>query len=183
MKLDRLESKIEELKMLYEQHFIDVLPHPPDKKHKEVKAMIRQLLKAPFKTSASRFRLRHLITRFQTYQTYWERVNKQREEGTYSRDVFKAELRERIAEEEKEEMKKSNLADKSMRQLYTSYETALKKSGSSTDNLNYDSFKRSLIKRAKKLKKEKGVTKLNYRIVMKNGKVTVKASGEKKGSK
>ena len=90
--LDILEAKIGELRIFYEQFFVDILPQPPEKQHAEVVRLIKRLLKAPFKNSASRFRLRSLINRFQTYATYWERVNKKhgciwRDEpvnGTYS---------------------------------------------------------------------------------------------------
>ena len=93
--LDRLEGKIAELRVLYEQYFVDVMPQPPTKLQEETVRLMRSLLRAPFKNSANRFRLRVLISRYQTYATYCERVNKQKEEGTYSRDLFKAEMREK----------------------------------------------------------------------------------------
>lgn len=180
--LDVLEAKINELRILYEQYFVDILPQPPDKLRKEVVLLIRQLLKAPFKNSAVRFRLRMIITRFQTYNTYWERVNKQREEGTYCRDLFKAEMREKAAEDAKLEGSRRSAAEKGLRQLYSSYETALKKSGASTDHVNFEAFKKSLMRKAKELKKQHGVDKLHYKVVMKNGKVTIKASAATKKS-
>ena len=78
LKLDLLERRIDEARVIYEQYFVDVMPHPPDKQVKIIKNQIRSLIKAPFKTSQHKFRLRALITRFQTYSTYWERVMKQR---------------------------------------------------------------------------------------------------------
>lgn len=178
--LDLLESKISELRVLYEQYFVDVLPQPPDKLRKEVVRMIRHLLKAPFKNSAVRFRLRQVVTRYQTYGTYWERVMKQREEGSYNRDVFKAEMRERAAEEAKLEGSAKSAAERSLRQLFDSYENALRKSGAKTDNLQFEAFKKTMIKRAKDLKKQHGVKKLSYKVVVKDGKVTIKASAGKK---
>ena len=96
LELDRLENKISELRVLYEQYFVEILPLSPDKQQKEIVALIRKLLRAPFKNSQTRFRLRVLVQRYQTYATYWERVQKQKEEGTYSRDLFKAEMREKM---------------------------------------------------------------------------------------
>src|SRR5262245_3607671 len=97
VELEQLEERIETLRVLYEQHFADILPQPPTKLQKEAVFLIRKLLKAPFKNSQTRFKLRQLVTRYQTYRTYWERVLKEREEGTYVRDVFKAELRQKAA--------------------------------------------------------------------------------------
>ena len=176
LELDRLESKIAELRVQYEQHFIDILPQPPAKLQREVVVLMRKLLKAPFKNSQSRFRLRTLITRYQTYHTYWERVNKQREDGTYNRDVFRAELREKLQDDLKKQDSRSGRAEAGMRQLYQSYETALKQAGAKADNLNFDAFKKTLIKKAKQLKSEHGAKKLHYKVVLKNGKVSIKAS-------
>ena len=174
--LNRLEAKIEELRLLYEQYFVDILLQAPEGLQKEVVRLIRKLLRAPFKTSAVRFRLRTLVTRYQTYHTYWARVLKQREEGTYSRDLFKAEIRDRAAEETKQEGNKSVLAEKRFKQLFESYEVALKKSGVSTEKLNFASFKKSLVKRAKQLQTQYGAKKLQYKVLVKNGKVIIKAS-------
>lgn len=180
--IDLLEAKITELRVLYEQYFVDVLPQAPDKLRKEVLRSIRALLKAPFKNSAVRFRLRQVVTRFQTYSTYWERVLKQREEGTYNRDVFKAEMRERMAEEAKLAGSKKSAAERSLRQLFDSYENAIRRSGGQTDKINFDAFKKTMIKRAKDLKKQHGVNKLSYKVVVKDGRVTIKASAKKQPS-
>ena len=177
--LDRLEGKLEELRMLYEQYFIDVLPQPPAKLRAEVVKTIRQLLKAPFRTSAIRFRLRMLVHRYQTYHTYWERVMKEREEGTYSRDLFKADLRDKMLEDAKKDASRAGRAEKAMRQLFNTYEEALRKSNISTERLSFDAFKKSLLKKAKQIKQEQGVKKLQYKVVVKEGKVTIKASGKK----
>lgn len=176
VELDRLEARIEELRILYEQFFVGLQPLPPDKQHRDVKLLIRQLLKAPFKNSENKFRLRALITRFQTYATYWERVNKQREEGTYVKDIFKADMRQKMLEDAKQEKSSGGAAEKGLKQLFSTYEAALKKAGARSDSLNFDAFKRSILKKAKQLKSEQGVKKLHYKVVIKQGKVTIKAS-------
>ena len=178
IELDRLETKISELRVLYEQHFVEILPLPPDKLHKEVVRSIRILLKAPFKNSQTRFRLRVLVQRFQTYATYWERVQKQKEDGTYSKDLFKAEMREKMLEDAKAEQTAGRAAEKGLKQLFNSYEAALRKTGNDTAKLNFDSFKSSLMKQAKQLKEKTGVQKLHYKVIVKGNKVVVKASGK-----
>ncbi len=176
--LDRLEARIAELRVQYEQYFLDVLPQPPLSLHRDVKILIRQLLKAPFKNSAIRFRLRMLIQRYQTYNTYWERVNKQREEGTYSRDVFKAEIRERaLLEAEKLARPKTN-SEKGMEKLYQAYAEAFRKAGKGKPSINFEAFKKSVIKKANQLKTSHGVKKLHYKVIIKDGKVLLKASAK-----
>lgn len=176
--LDVLEAKIAELRMLFEQHFAEILPQPPSKLQKEVLLMMKRLLRAPFRNSATRFRLRMLIQRYQTYATYWERVLKQKEEGTYSKDLFKAEMRERAVEESKLQQSAAGAAERGLKQLFASYEEAIKKQGGSTANLNFDAFKKSLLQKAKLMKEKHGVKKLHYKVVVKDGKVVVKASSK-----
>ncbi|MFN8390473.1 MAG: MXAN_5187 C-terminal domain-containing protein [Bdellovibrionota bacterium] len=178
VELDQLEAKISELRMLYEQYFVEILPHPPDKLQKEIVRNIRRLLRAPFKTSQTRFRLRTLVSRYQTYATYWERVQKQKDEGTYIKDVFKAEMREKQLEDAKRDASAGGKAEKGLKQLYDSYENALRKTGVDTSKINFNAFKDSLLKQAKQLKEKTGVQKLHYKVVVKNGKVSVKASGK-----
>lgn len=173
--LDRFEHKLEELRILYEQHFVDILPFAPDKEHKEIKRFKRELLKAPFKNSAKRFRMRQLITRLNTLETYWMRVQKEREEGKYIKDIFRADIREAAIKEAEKMSGESGAAERGFQQLFGSYQDAMKKAGMKSDNVNYDAFRNSLIKQARMMKEKHGVKKLNYKIVVKGGKAVVKA--------
>ncbi|MCB0344055.1 MAG: hypothetical protein KDD66_03015 [Bdellovibrionales bacterium] len=176
VEMDRLEIKIKELSILFEQHFLELLPFAPDKEHKELKAMIRQLMSAPFHNSQTRFRLRQVVQRYQTYNTYWTRVLKQKEDGTYSKDKFKAEVREKANLDDQLKDSKKSLAENGIQQLYNSYEQALKRTGANTGGMDFDDFKKKLVKRAKDLKKKHGSKKIHYKVVVKNGKAVIKAS-------
>lgn len=182
-KLDVLEKRIGETHALYEQYFIDIIPHPPEEKDRQIKLMIKALLKEPFKQQAVKFRLRTLITRYQTYNTYWTRVMKQREEGTYSKDLFKADAREKAIAEAQLSLTDTGKAEKGFQQLFKTYEGALQKAGANTKSLNYNDFRKSLLSQAKRLKQAHGVTNLNYKISVKNGKVAIRAQAAKKKSK
>ncbi len=176
--LDQLEAAIARVRILYEQHFTGLIPRIPEQEHKDVRTMIKVLLKAPFKNSQRRFRLRTLVNRFQTYNTYWERCIKQKEEGTYFRDVYKAELRERQQQEMQELATKVGASNKGMEQLFSTYEKALRKSGGDSDKLNFNAFKKSMLKTAQDLKQKHGIKKVQYKVVVKNGKVVLKASAK-----
>ena len=47
LKLDMFERNIAELKVIYEQYFLDLVPFPPDKQHQQLKRTKNELLKAP----------------------------------------------------------------------------------------------------------------------------------------
>ena len=178
--LDRFEAAVARLRILYEQFFTGLQPRAPEPEHKAVVKEIKVLLRAPFKNSQRRFRLRTLINRYQTYNTYWERCLKQKEEGTYFRDVYKAELRERQRKEMEELATRVGASNKGIEQLYNTYESALRKAGSNAANLNFDSFKKSMLTTAKQLKEKHGITKVQYKVVVKEGKVVLKASAKNK---
>jgi len=183
LELDLFERRLEELRILYEQHFIDILPLAPEQEHKEVKRLRRELLKAPFKSSARKFRMRQLITRHSTLNTYWTRTLKAREEGKYVRDLFKSGIREKAEKEAEFAASGGGAADRGFKQLFSSYEGAMKKAGMKSENLDYDAFKKSLVKQAKVMKEKHGIKKLNYKIVIKDGKAVVKAVAGQSGTK
>jgi hypothetical protein len=179
--LKRLEVMIEELKIDYEQFFLGITPFQPDKLHNAVKQLIREIRKAPFKKSAHKYRQLTLESRYHTYNDYWQRVLRQKEEGTYSKDVFKANLRERNALEDQEAGTLKGEAAKNMQALFKSYKSALEKQTGKKQDLDYKAFQKSLVKRAKAYKEKYGDQKLTFKVTVKEGKVTIKAKGKSDG--
>lgn len=174
--LDFFEKKLLELKILYEQYFCDLLPLQPEIEHQEMKNLVRALLRTPFKNSQANFRLKNLILRFQTLQTYWERVLKQREDGSYKGDKFRANLRIKIKEELAHKKKDSlNKEECMMQDLYKCYKKALKENGITNNEIDYNSFKSSLKNKSELLMKEKNAPSVNFRVAIEKGKVSIKA--------
>ena len=173
--LDRFEKSIEKLRIEYEQFFSALIP-PPDEAHKEILKFRRYLLNRPFKTTATNYRLRTLMTRLQTYSTYWERVNKQREAGTYRRDKFRANVKLQHQRLEKKAKTAEGKAEKGINQLFKIYKEAIVKNGGHANNIDFNKFKKSLVSTSKKVKEKTGAKKLSYKIQVKNGKVSLKAS-------
>lgn len=174
--LDHLEAMISDLKIQYEQFFTGILPLAPEKAYADVKRKFREMMKAPFKSQAMNFRLRTLEGRFSTFNTYWQRTLKQREEGTYSRDVFKANLREKNAMEDVRSTTTAGKAERSMNALFESYKEALEQTTGQKQNLDYHAFQKSLVERAKEFKANHQDKKVSFKVVMKDGKVTIQAN-------
>ena len=173
--LAQLDSMISDLKVQFEQYFSGLAPFPPDKLQAQVKRTIRTLLSAPFKNSEMSFRLRTLENRYQTYNTYFERVLRQREEGSYKRDVFKADIRERHAMEDRHAQTAQGVAEKGLQSLFSSYKAALEKQTGMPQNIDFNAFQKSLLTRAKDFKAKNAGKKVTFKVVVKNGKVTVQA--------
>jgi hypothetical protein len=173
--LEKLDTMIETLRIQYEQYFAGILPLAPDPLHNDVKRLIRRLLKAPFKNSEASFRLKSIEGRYHTLFTYWQRVGREREAGTYAKDVFKANMRERFSVEDQRAQTNEGLAERGIQNLFRVYKEALQKHSGQAPNLDYNKFQKKLVERAKELKKLNHGAKVAFKIVVKNGKVTIQA--------
>ncbi len=173
--LDSFEDKIKKLKISYEQYFCNLIPLPPDKEHKELDLLSKRLLRLPFRNVQSNFRLTNLVHRFQTLNTHWERVLKQKEEGTYIGDRFRARAREETIERERHRQKIKGTSEDSIRLLFESYKNALDSSGLNSDNLEFHTFKQDIQTKQELLKKTTGSDCINFRIETADGKVSIKA--------
>lgn len=179
LELDKLERSIEELRLNYEQYFTGLLPLAPDRAHADVKRLFRKLLKAPFKNSEMSFRLKTLEGKYSTLNSYWQRILREREAGTYSKDVFKANLRERFAVEDQRSQTSTGAAEKGIQNLFKSYKDALEKQAGQLVQLDYQKFQRAIVQRAKEFKEQNTGKKVSFKIVLKNGKVTIEARAKK----
>jgi hypothetical protein len=88
-----LEESLEELKVKYEMYFLGVERLEPGKKREELKRDISRLKTAFTRNTGLRFRIQSLHARYLSYERMWLRAAREREEGTYRRDLFKARLR------------------------------------------------------------------------------------------
>ena len=176
--LGRLDRMLEELKVQYEQFFSGIIPLAPDKMHAEVKKLRRKLLGAPFKNSEMNYRYQALENRYHTYRSYWERVMRERDAGTYVRDVFKANLRERLALEDQYAQSEKGKAEGHLSKLFNSYKTALEQQAGKQINVDFGQFKKMVVARAKDFKEKHGATKLTFKVVVKDGRVAIQAKAK-----
>ncbi len=180
MLIEQLDAQVSQAKVLYEQYFLGVQPFAPDKEHNAIRMLIRKLRKSPFKSSAAAFKLRAVEVRYNTLHTYWQRVLREREAGTYAPDVFKANLRDRQALDDARAQTSAGKAEQHMHTLFDSYRGALERQTGKKQTLDFDAFQRSLIQRAKDLQAKHGMKKLAFKVVVKGGKVTVQAIAKDK---
>lgn len=99
--LNDVETRVDRLRALYEQYFQGIERLEPLIPKKEVDRRLARLKKIPPRNTALRFRMQQLVQKYTTYQTYWMRVARQIEEGTYRRDLLKARKRREGAREER----------------------------------------------------------------------------------
>jgi hypothetical protein len=95
----RLEEELEALKAKYEQYFLGVERKEPGRWREELKKKVLRVKEAFTRNAGLKFRVQSLHARFLSYERLWLRSAREREEGTYRRDLFKARLRAQHEEE------------------------------------------------------------------------------------
>ncbi len=88
----KLEEELEELKAKYEQYFLGVERKEPVRWREELRKRVLRVKEAFTRNTGLRFRLQSLHARYISYERLWLRSAREKEEGTYRRDVFKARL-------------------------------------------------------------------------------------------
>ncbi len=98
--LHDVEIRLRRLKTLYDQWLAGFERTEPVVPRAELDELIQRLKREQVRNTALRFRLQQVGQRYQLLITYWRRIGRQMEEGTYQRDVLKArKLRDRAAAE------------------------------------------------------------------------------------
>lgn len=93
IKLHDAEVKLKRLKALYEQWFQGIERLEPTVPRKEFDRLLKELHKDKPRNTAARFKLQTLQARYNTYSTYWGRIARRIEEGTYERDLKRVKRR------------------------------------------------------------------------------------------
>jgi hypothetical protein len=85
-----LEEELEEVKVKYEMYFIGAERMEPSRRREDLKRSIARLKNAFTRNAGIRFRIQALHARYLSYERLWLRSTREKESGTYRRDVLKA---------------------------------------------------------------------------------------------
>jgi uncharacterized protein YhaN len=200
--LDTLEARLDRLRSLYEQYFQGIEKLEPSMERKALHNLLQQMRKTKTRNTALRFRLNQLIARMNTFETYWTRVSRQMEDGTYHRDLFMARYRSRARKEtQKEEaaeekapasreekpepdraparragpQRRAALDDKAVGAIYDAYVLAKRRCKESTKGLTKDALAKSLRKQVPAIMRQHKCKSVEFKVVIKKGKAVLKA--------
>jgi hypothetical protein len=96
--IDAIEKELNELRAVYELFFMGVERVEPTIQRDALRARIRRLRAEKITNSSVKFKVQMLQARLISQQNYWGRVNREREAGTYFRDVQKARKHQKEAQ-------------------------------------------------------------------------------------
>jgi len=108
--VQELETALDRLQALYNQYFMGIERLEPTIQHKEVVRKVATLRREKITNTALRFRFQTQVQKYNTQSNYWKRISRQIEEGTYQRDVIRAQKRG-------DRRNEAELAEKALRSL------------------------------------------------------------------
>jgi hypothetical protein len=88
-----VEVAIDRLRSLYDQYFMGIERIEPGVARKEVDRKIYVLRREQIRNTALRFRFQMVLQRYNTFQSHWQRICREIENGTYKRHLLRAEQR------------------------------------------------------------------------------------------
>lgn len=91
--VEELDSRLERLRVLMEQYFQGIEKIPPFIVQKDVDRRIWVLRREKIRNTGTRFRFQQIIQRYNTFNSYWTRILREIENGTYKRHVVRARKR------------------------------------------------------------------------------------------
>lgn len=90
---EALEAELASLRNLYEQYFMGLERHPPTNTHADLKKRFLRLKSGFIRSTAAKFRVAAVHSKYLTYERLWTRTLQEIEAGTYKRDLLKARRR------------------------------------------------------------------------------------------
>lgn len=174
-----LESKLNMLKLDYERYFLGSRPREPVVQRQEIQKFVTQWANMPIQNTALRFRFNTLNSRYQALKRQWDGILRQMEAGTYKRHVFKANLRDTSPKRAPAGAKSDAGAVSSAgagAALFESYRDAAAACGQNVKGLSASKLQSVVDKQTRALKQKLGCRDVQFRVVVKEGKVKLKAA-------
>jgi len=187
--LNRLEISIRQLKTQYDIFFSGAAPRQPFETRKEVDRLIKRLGNTPMQRFSDRYRYNSLAGKFQTYCELWAKTVRMREEGLRpgGRTAPPPALSAPKAGDEtvhfKSRFRDPTTEDDSFKTFYDKYVEARRATGNGGGEVPYSTFLRQIAQKTEAIKTKSGCDSVAYKIVVKNGTVTLRAAPVKEKGK
>lgn len=165
------EAALKSLITKYEQYFVGVEKREPYQQAKDFELFIRKYATTLIPNTMYKFRYTNLVSRYQSYRQHWNKILREIEEGRYSRERFRADLRQTQLKDIVNEKPFSETE-----QLYLDLLQARKDCHLSTEGVSLEHLSDTIQKQRAILEQKLGTKEIRFRIVVEDGKPKIKAS-------
>src|SRR5690554_4828706 len=178
--LSAFEDEIVALKIAFEQFFMGIDRKSPELRSAQLGEQMRRLKNSGrIRTTAARFRMQQIQTRFQTYERMWKRTLQQMEAGTYRRDLARmkrkktADLTEQAPTATKptpdlQAKEQPHLSESQIRQIFDTYIVARKRTNEPTAGVTLEGLSATLRKQVPQLMKKHEASAIDFKVVIKD---------------
>jgi hypothetical protein len=171
-----LEIKLNQLKLDYEKYFLGSRPTEPAMQRAEVQKMFVKWSNTRITNTALRFKFNSINGRYQAFKRRWDDTLRQIDAGTYKRHVFKADLHDRergigVDAEIGKRAKGARTDD-----LFETYRDALMATGQDASKISPAKLQAAIRKQEAAVKKRFGCERVDFKVVVQDGKVKLKAA-------
>lgn len=174
--LSELDYDVGELKKNYELYFQGINKIPPERDFVKVQSTMRRYRAEWTTNTAIKFRLSALVSKFQAFSRYWNRVMKEIEEGRYHRDLFKADMRVgKVTSPTSVKAKSITEDDERISDLHKKFMMARLECSQGVEGMTMEKLKASIEKSLPQLQKKYPGKKIEYKVVIEKGKAKLKA--------
>jgi hypothetical protein len=180
-----LANRLEELRKAYDRYFLGVDKLEPVGLRRRFQQEFDGVLGAPCPNTQVRFQVAQIKGKFLTFQTYWNRVLKELEDGTYQRDKFKIELKEKSRAAAKPEATAAQpraaeptVENDVIDRVFRAYLLAKQKCNEPTETVSRDRLAEMLAKHANKVRESNPGTRPDFKVVIKDGKARIVVRGQ-----
>ncbi len=173
--ISRLENDINRLKFEYDQYFMGIEKIEPIKKREEVERFIRNLSSRVIRNTALRFKLSALTARYNTFLQYWIRIVRQIEDGTYQRDKFRSQIKEKLATPAMSDKEKRAAPSEGFQEVYQQYLEAKKRCKEDVSSLSLEKLSNTLKRQIPQIKEKYKCQQVDFKVVIEEGKAKLKA--------
>ncbi len=179
--LRALEGKLNTLKLDYERYFLGSRPREPVMLRQEIQKTVTLWANQPIQNTAVRFKFNSIQSRYQALKRQWDSILRQMEAGTYKRDVFRANIREKGRPPAGGRSAERAAASANAGQaLLESYREAAQACGQSVSGLSAQKLQAVVDKQTAALRAKTGCKDVSFRVVVKDGKAKLKAAPVRK---
>ncbi len=174
-----LELKTNQLKLDFEKYFLGTRPTEPVMLRAEVQKMYIKWSNTRISNTALRFKFNSLNGRYQAFKRRWDDTLRKIEAGTYERHIFKADLHDRergIGVDPAAGATGKPKPSATSGELFETYRDALMATGQDASKISPAKLQAALRKQEAAVKKKLGCERVDFKVVVQNGKVKLKAA-------
>jgi hypothetical protein len=175
------DTKLKQLSFQYEQYFLGSRPREPIQLRSEVQKIVSRYSNVGIQNTSLRFKFNNLCARFFTLRRHWDEVLRKIEQGTYERQIFRANLRERSSGSEEPQGERPAAGSQQdcgegAGDLFDSYVEARSSCGEDVAGLTRERLDQIVASQTLAIQERYGCEEVRFRVVVEQGRAKLKAT-------